>query len=107
DRLALGHQLSRLDDRGREVAVKRVQASRVRDDNVVPVAAARAADQRDNTIVGGVDRRTERVDRVDAGVEMRAPAIRRLEPERAWPEPLRDLRVWLRPDEPVLRRMAG
>src|SRR5216683_469527 len=81
DRLALDHPISELDDCDRQVAVQGVQPAGVGDDDKVAITAARAADQRHDAVVGRVNRRAERFDHVDAGMEMRVAAVWRFEPE--------------------------
>src|SRR5258708_12621761 len=95
--LALCDRLADLDQRRGEVAVKGVQASRVCDDDVISITAARAADQGHHTVVGRIYRRAERLHQVDARVAMGALAASGLEPERAGAEALWDLRLPLPP----------
>ena len=107
DGRALRDRLADLDQAGREVAVKSVQSARVRDHDVVAVAAARAPHQRHDAVIGRQDRRPERLDQVDARVEVRIAAVRRFEPVGARPKGLRDLGLGLGPDEAVFGRVAA
>src|SRR5256885_17074970 len=106
-RRALCHPLSGLHERCREVSIQRVEAASVRDDDVIPVTAARASNEGNDAIIRRVHRRAERLDQVNACVEVRVAAVRGLEPEGAGTERLRDLGIRLGPDEAVLGRVAG
>ena len=87
--------------------VERVHAAGVGDDDVVPVAGHARPHERHDAVVGRQDGAAERLDQVDAGVEVGIAAESRLEPERRGPEALRDLRRRLGPDEAELRGMPG
>src|SRR5437762_13664134 len=106
-RRALCHPLSGLHERCREVSIQRVEAASVRDDDVIPVTAARACNEGDDAIIRRVHRRAERLDQVDACVEVRVAGVRGLEPEGAGTERLRAPGVGLGPDEAGLGRVAG
>src|SRR2546428_13795594 len=83
-RRPLGHALSGLDQRGREVSVQRVEAARVGDDHVVPVPAARASDQGHDAVVRRVDPGTAPLHPVAAGMGEGVLAVGRLAAGRAW-----------------------
>ncbi len=104
-RVSRSLRLSDFDQGGRQMSVKRVQAAEVRDHDVVAVSAARAADERHDPIVGRIHGRPKRLDEIDSGVEVRIAAVRRFEPVSRRTEGLRDLRLWLGPDEAVLGRV--
>src|SRR5450631_2581755 len=77
--LALRDRLTDLDQRRREVAVKRVEAAGMSNHDVVAVTAAGDADQSHHPVVRCIDGRCEGLDEIDAGVEVWVSTIRGLE----------------------------